>query len=168
MSYEYTIGQEPIPYQALADENLALKDEIQSLTARLAELETAYRSSKDREEHFIDAQKLAHVGSWERDLATNKLNWSDEVYHIYGLDPEEFEINFDEFLKKVHPRDIEKLNCAIKEALNGRFYEIEYGISWPSGEERLISAHGRAIFDEKNTPVRLRGVVQDITEHRKS
>ena len=68
---------------------------------------------KESEERLAEAQKIAHIGSWECNPVTNKLYWSDEVYRIFELDPQEFEQIHDAFFKYVHPEDREYVNHAI-------------------------------------------------------
>ena len=134
---------------------------------RTAELEEAYNSLKESEERLAEAQKIAHVGSYDWNIATNEEYWSDELYRIFGLDPQ-FELNHNTFLNCTHPEDLEYVSHAINEALNGKPYNIDYRIILPDGEERVIYSQGGVIFDEKNTPIRMRGIVQDITERKKA
>ena len=148
-----------------------LKDTLDNLEEkvkeRTVELEKAYKSLKESEERLAEAQKLAHVGSYDWDIATNEEYWSDELYRIFKLDPQ-FELNHNKFLNRIHPEDLEYLSHAINEALNGKSYNIDYRIILPDGEERVIYSHGGVIFDEKNRPIRMRGIVQDITERKKA
>ena len=148
-----------------------LKDTLDNLEEkvkeRTVELEKAYKSLKESEERLAEAQKLAHVGSYDWDIATNEEYWSDELYRIFKLDPQ-FELNHNKFLNRIHPEDLEYLSHAINEALNGKSYNIDYRIILPDGEERVIYSHGGVIFDEKNKPIRMRGIVQDITERKKA
>ena len=145
-----------------AHENLEEK-----VKERTAELQEAYNSLKESEERLADAQKIAHVGSWDWNIETNEEYWSDELYHIFGLDPH-FELNHNTFLNSIHPEDLDYVNNTIKEALNRKPYYIDYRIILPDGEERVIYSQGGAIFDEKNKPIRMRGIVQDITERKRA
>jgi PAS domain S-box-containing protein len=136
---------------------------------RTAELEKAYYSLKESETSLAEAQELAHIGSWERNLATNKLNWSDEMYRIFGLKPQEFEMTYAFLLSHyVHPDDRDYLDNAVKGALNGNPYCVDYHIILDNGEERIVHAKGAVIFDGQNKPVRIRGTTQDITESKKA
>jgi len=148
-----------------------LKDTLDNLEEkvkeRTAELDKAYKSLKESEERLAEAQKLAHVGSYDWDIATNEEYWSDELYRVFKLDPQ-FELNHNKFLNRIHPEDLEFLSHAINEALNGKPYNINYRKILPDGEERVIDSHGGVIFDEKNRPIRMRGIVQDITERKKA
>jgi PAS domain S-box-containing protein len=137
------------------------------IKVRTAELENAYILLKESEERLADAQKIAHVGSYDWNIATNEEYWSDELYHIFELYPQ-FELNHNTFLNRINPEDLDYVSHAINEALNGKPYNIDYRIILPDGEERVIYSQGGVIFDEKNTPIRMRGIVQDITERKKA
>jgi two-component sensor histidine kinase/GAF domain-containing protein len=132
---------------------------------RTEELEKAYVSLKESKKSLVDAQKIAHLGSYDWNVATNEEYWSDESYRIFGLDLQ-FDLNHNMFLSRINPEDLGYVNHAINEALNGKLYNIDYRIILPDGKERVIHSQGEVIFDEKNTPDRMRGVVQDITELR--
>ena len=71
---------------------------------RTAELEKAYNSLKESEKGLAEAQKMAHIGNWDWDIVTDKVYWSDEMYRIFGRNPQEFGATYDEFLSYVHPR----------------------------------------------------------------
>ena len=149
----------------------ALKKAHSNLEARVKErtdeLQKAYRSLKESEERLAEAQKLAHVGSYDWDIATNEEYWSEELFRIFGLDPQA-KINHNMFLEYINPEDLDHVNNAINKALSGKPYNIDYRIILPGGEERIIYSHGGVTFDEKNRPVKMRGIVQDITERKKA
>ncbi|AKB31881.1 sensory transduction histidine kinase [Methanosarcina siciliae HI350] len=150
----------------------ALKEAYDSLDEkvheRTEELEIAYNSLKESEKSLAEAQEMAHIGNWERDFESNEFHWSDEVYRIFGLKPQEFEVNYGLFLSYLHPDDQDYVNNAVKEALNGKPFDIDFRIILANGEERIAHAKGEVVFDEKNNPVRIRGITQDITEHKKA
>ena len=111
-----------------------------------------------------EAQAIAHVGSWERDLVTGEIIWTDEVYRIFGLKPRESEITFDKLLEMVHPDDRERLKRTVGEAIErGGDYSIEYRIVRPERTVRVVNVHARLAIDKDGRPVRLVGTVQDIT-----
>jgi PAS domain S-box-containing protein len=93
---------------------------------RTVELEKAYILSLENERRFNEAQKIAHIGSWDRDIVTGKLYWSDETYHIYGRSPQQFGATYDAFLSYVHSDDRDYVDNAVKEALKGKSYDIDY------------------------------------------
>jgi PAS domain S-box-containing protein len=90
------------------------------------------------------------------------------MYRIFGLDSLEFDATYHSFLYYVHPDDRDYVDNAVKKALNGEPYSIEYRIISPDGENRIVHSQAEVIFDEKHTPVRMRGVLQDITERKKA
>jgi PAS domain S-box-containing protein len=135
---------------------------------RTTELEEAYRALMENERRLSEAQKMAHIGNWDWDIVTNKPYWSDEMYRIFGLDLQESGLPYDEILSYVHPDDREYVDNAARRALNGEPYNIDYRIIRADGEKRVVHAQGEVIFREKNTPVRMRGTLQDITERKKA
>ncbi len=135
---------------------------------RTVQLEKAYKRLKESEIDLSEAQKMAHIGSWKWDIVTGELYWSDELYLIFGLDPQEFRPAYNSFFNYIHPGDRDFVDNAIKKALNGeQLYDNDHRIISADGEERIVHSHGEVIFDEKNTPVRMRGTLQDITERTK-
>jgi len=134
---------------------------------RTAELEKAYKSLKESEEGLAEAQKMAHIGSWEWNIATDEAHWSEEMYRIFGLCPQEA-MTYYKFLSYIHPDDRDSVHNSTKEAFNGNVYATEYRIVRPDGEERIVHSEKEVIFDEINNPVRIRGTIQDITERKKA
>jgi PAS domain S-box-containing protein len=150
----------------------ALKKAHDSLEERVKErteeLEKAYISLKESERSLAEAQEMAHIGNWERNFAINKLHWSNEMYRIFGLKPQEFEVNYGLFLKYVHPDYRDYVDNAFKEALNGKLFDTNFRIIPAHGDERIVHVKGEIVFDDNNNPVRIRGTTQDITEHKKA
>ncbi len=122
------------------------------------------------EESLEEAQRIAHLGNWNWNIVTNELHWSDEIYRIFGLKPNEFGASYDAFLKTVHPED----RKAVKEAVNNSLadpavkYSIEHRVVWPDGSERIVHERGKVTFDSESNPIRMIGTVHDITELKKS
>jgi PAS domain S-box len=135
---------------------------------RTAELEKAYNSLKESEKGLAEAQKMAHIGNWEWDIATDKAYWSEEMYHIFGHDPQELAPPYNKFLNYIHPDDRNYVNNAAEKAINGKPYSIDYRIVLVNGEERTVHMQSEVTFDEENIPARLKGIVQDITERKRT
>lgn len=144
------------------------EDLEEKIKERTAELEKSYNSLKESEKRLSEAQKMAHLGSWERDIATDEIYWSDEAYRIYGLSPQELRITYNMFLSFVHPGDRDYVDNTVKKALDGKPYSIDFRIISVGGIERIVHSQGEVIFDEQNKPVRAKGTVQDITEQKKA
>lgn len=135
---------------------------------RTAELENAYNSLKKSEESLSEAQKMAHLGNWEWDATTNDTYWSEELYRIFRRAPQQGGAPYQDFLRYVHPDDREYVDNASRNALNGIPYSIDFRIILANGEERTVHMQSEVILDKNNIPVRIKGIVQDITEHKKS
>jgi len=136
------------------------------LTRTLSEREALMSSLRQSEQRLARSQEIAHLGSWELDLAQNVLTWSDEVYRIFGIQPQEFAATYENFLEVVHPDDRAAVNEAYSASLReGRdSYEIEHRVIQKStGEIRHVHERCEHFRDEKGTIVRSVGMVHDIT-----
>ncbi|MFC1673930.1 PAS domain-containing protein [Pseudomonadota bacterium] len=119
----------------------------------------------EREKDLSHAQHIAGMGSWSLDLTTNALTWSDEIYLIFGLHPQEFEATYEAFLDAVYPDDRDAVKKAVTNALELQSpYSISHRIVTPDGVKRTVQEQGEVLFDDAGAPVRMIGTVQDITE----
>ncbi|PAV13019.1 hypothetical protein ASJ81_18975 [Methanosarcina spelaei] len=137
----------------------------EKIIERTVELEKAYSYLKESEKSLAEAQQIAHIGNWNWNIVNNKLVWSDELYRIFGLKPKELEVTYELFLTYVHPDDRDYVNIAFKIALTGEPFDIIYRIILADGSKRVVHAKTEVIFD-KDSPVRMRGTVQDITDRK--
>ncbi|NLY89672.1 MAG: PAS domain-containing protein [Firmicutes bacterium] len=110
------------------------------------------------------AQKVARVGSWNLDLATNIMLWTDETYRIFGLQPGT-PVNYDRFLQKIHPGDREYVERKWRAALAGKPYEIEHRII-VNGQVKWVREKAEVETDKRGNPLRAIGTVQDITVYK--
>ena len=119
------------------------------------------------ERQLSAAQQIAHIGSWEWEIATNTVNWSDELYRIYGLEPQSCVITFDSFLARVHPDDRVRVQREVAAALErgGRFAYPER-ILRPDGAIRELESVGEVAHDDHGRVVGLIGTCRDVTEER--
>ena len=114
-----------------------------------------------------EAQAVAHVGSWEWDVATDTVLWSGELYKIYGLDPPTFRPSYAAFLDRVHPDDRALVEGSIGGAFtSGTVFEFDHRIRRPDGAIRRLYCRGEVERDEAGHPVRMTGIGQDVTEAR--
>ena len=122
---------------------------------------------QDSKAKLEDAQRITHVGYWEWDLLTDRVNWSDETYRIYGLRPQERPIDIAVLRQMIHPGDLEFVFRTAEDALRGGARpNIEHRIVRPSGEVRTVYSQGDMKRDVSGRPYQMFGTVQDIT-HRK-
>lgn len=111
------------------------------------------------------AQRLAHIGDWEMNLLEDKLVWSDEVYHIFGLEPQEFEANFQAYMSHIHPDDQAYVQETYFTSLNERStYHIFHRIVTKDGTVKHVECHGESFYNEAGIPTHSIGTVQDITQ----
>ncbi|HYE53198.1 MAG TPA: PAS domain-containing protein, partial [Chitinophagaceae bacterium] len=114
---------------------------------------------------YKEAQALSHIGNWTWIIKENKILWTDELYRIYGLEPQSEEISFEKYSTFVHPEDKEELFNTIQNALVTRQgYDIHHRIVLADGTIRHVHAKGGVQLDEQGQPERMVGTAQDVTE----
>jgi sigma-B regulation protein RsbU (phosphoserine phosphatase) len=114
---------------------------------------------------LAEAQAIAHLGSWEWDVLTDVVTWSDEMYRIYGLEPGSRSVDFTTFLDFVHPDDRQLVDNAVREAFaTASSFEFEHRIIRPDSGQRRLHARGRAIADESGAVIRMVGTGHDTTD----
>jgi PAS domain S-box-containing protein len=134
----------------------------------ISDRKRAERELESSREGLATAQQLAHLGSWEWEIATGALTWSDETYRILGLDRDRFVPTRRAFLRCVHPADRERVDNATRNALqDGSSRELEYRIVRPDGEVRVLSGRGEVVLGEGGRAVRMFGTALDITEQKR-
>jgi PAS domain S-box-containing protein len=122
---------------------------------------------RDRESQLAEAQRLAHLGSWELDLGSDIVTWSDEACRVYGLDPRTCVPSYDLLVAALHPDDRETALRAIAEAREKLTpYSYEHRIVRVDGEVRWIVGRFEVAKDDDGRPVRLVGTIQDVTERK--
>jgi PAS domain S-box-containing protein len=132
---------------------------------------TDYRRAEDTllktEERLNLALDAAYMGVWEWNIQTNAIIWSPECYKIYGV--KSSDKTFKSFINLLHPEDADRIKTMIDKALADRTAQAsEYRIIRPSGEVVWISDLGQVFFDETGKPLRMVGIVQDITERKRA
>jgi len=116
-----------------------------------------------------DIQRNAEAGNWWTNLLFDTVYWSEEMFHIFGLDPQSEPPTYEENRKIIHPDDWELFDTAVNKCLsNGIDYDLEFRIFKPSGEIRYINAKGSAEKDSNGAVKRLVGMTQDITARKET
>ena len=122
---------------------------------------------KTREKQLADSQRIAHIGSWEHNLTTGQVVWSDELFRLMGLDPQKDPADFKRFFEMIHPDDRPVLKKAIDETvMTGKRFSVDYRFNLPDGGTRILHAQAELRTDETGTQDILSGTGQDITERR--
>jgi PAS domain S-box-containing protein len=146
---------------------LLVDERTQKLQQEIAERKTAEEALRASETSLAHAQRIARLGNWDLDLVKNDLHWSDEVYRIFGLTPDECSPTREAFLGAVHPDDRGFVRKSVDEALKqGNPYDIDHRIILPDGSERIVHEQAEVVFDENGRAAWMVGTVQDITERQ--
>jgi signal transduction histidine kinase len=136
------------------------------LGASLEERDRAAEELRTTAARLAEAQQLAHVGSWEWDVVTDRVTWSDELYRIYRVAPGAA-LDLASFLEHVHPEDRERVRRVVEAAVDERrAFEVLHKIVLSDGSERSVVGRGHVVADTDGRLVRMAGTAQDVTEQR--
>jgi PAS domain S-box-containing protein len=170
------VGNKVVGQIALANSDRAYSDRDLDAIGRMAKLyalavermrrQTALKTSEER---YALAQKAANIGSWDWNIVTGKLLWSERIEPMFGFAKGQFASTYEAFLQSVHPDDrdfvVNSVNACVE---GGADYRIEHRIVWPDGMVRWVSETGDVMRDAGGKAVRMLGVVQDITDRRQA
>jgi PAS domain S-box-containing protein len=119
------------------------------------------------EERLAEAHRIAHIGTWQWDLVTNELYWSDEIYVIFGLDKSLFSPSYPLFLERIAPEDRKFVEDAVAFSIaENQPYDIEHRIVLSDNSIRHVREWGKNYYSEDGKPIRMAGTVQDITDQK--
>ncbi len=144
------------------------EDLIISFARDITERKNFEESLLKNQKLLLESQRIAKIGSWELDLATQEFFWSKETYQIYDYEQDSF-VTFESFKKKVHQDDLHLVENHYNKTLEeGVFRDIKIRIITSNGVLKWVIIAGEIIFDDNNKPVKNIGIVQDITEQKKA
>ncbi len=165
---------------ASKEETQSLNDELQTVNNELhvhqvelskqnAELKKKEETLRKASDHLEIAQKAAGAGMWDWDIATGRIEWSRQLFELFGLDPDKSVASFDAWRAIIHPEDRENASLRIDQALKTRgLLANEYRIIRPDGRLCWIGAVGQGIYDEQGKPVRMAGICIDISVRKQT
>jgi len=158
---------EDVCRRVAAEEDLLRRNaELSDLNARLNEMQSRLLRS---ETALKDAQKLAHLGSWELDFATGSLTSSEECCNIFEFDRDGHDIGYEKFAAAIHPDDIGFAKRAYAASLKERrAYHLEFRLLFDAGRVKWVHEHCTTIFDATGKPLRSIGTTQDISERKQA
>jgi PAS domain S-box-containing protein len=124
------------------------------------------RDLQESKAKLEEAQRITHVGYWEWDILTGRVNWSDETYRIYGMQPQERPMDIAACQEKIYPEDWQR---GMEEALGrGARFNAECRVIRPTGEVRIAHFQGHVKMDASGRPYNMFGTVQDITDRKRA
>ncbi|HEX9455692.1 MAG TPA: sigma 54-interacting transcriptional regulator [Candidatus Binatia bacterium] len=136
------------------------------LTRDITERKRAEEELRRSEAYLAEGQKLSHTGSWAWNISTGEIFWSQEHFHIFGLDPEKSTPSYEMFFEMLHPEDRQSVRVSLDRAVRERNdFENEYRIVRPDGTITYVRSLAHPAFDESGEVKEYVGTVIDITEH---
>ncbi|MBE9103557.1 PAS domain-containing protein [Nostoc cf. edaphicum LEGE 07299] len=151
-----------------------------SIALRQAELyQQAQRELKERQQVEVElrqsqerlrlALSASRMGTWNWNIQTGKISWSDNLEALFGLEPGEFDGSFEMFAARVHPKDRDRVLAAVNRAVaTGEDYDIEFRVVYPNGTIRWALSQGKVFYDQDGQPIQMAGIDLDITERKQS
>ncbi|MCG6968667.1 MAG: PAS domain S-box protein [Gammaproteobacteria bacterium] len=122
---------------------------------------------QESEQRLKEAQRIACIGNWQWHTGDGTLEWSEEIFRIFGRDPHDFHPTYEQFLSLIHPDDLQRINLSEQQAFSeGKPYSIDHRIVLPDGGLRWVHEEAIAVLDENGNPLKLTGTMQDITERK--
>ncbi|MEB3884205.1 MASE1 domain-containing protein [Lyngbya sp. CCY1209] len=148
---------------ALVSEHKKTQLQLQKINSELEE------RIQRRTALLLEAQRVAHVGNWEYDLETGQITWSEEVFHIFGLNPTQETPDFDQFQQLIHPEDREIFLTAIARVIETKQpAQFDYRIVRPDGSIRFAEAKTKPLVDSEGRVTCLFGTVLDMTQRKQT
>ena len=127
---------------------------------------TALRKSEER---LTLSQRFANIGTWDWDISTNNIFWSDQIWPLFGYTKEVTETTYDNFLSAIHPDDRQKVIEAVNNCIEkAEVYNIEHRVIWPDGSIHWVHESGDVIRSDDNKALHMLGMVQDIDVRKKA
>jgi PAS domain S-box-containing protein len=157
--------------ETFSEDDLSLMKAVTDQVAAAMVRMRSTRALRESEEQLKRAQEIAHLGSWDLDLVGNHLSWSDEVYRIFGLRPQEFAATYEAFLDAIHPDDRSAVDAAYSGSVREgkQSYEIEHRVlRKATGEVRWVHERCEHVRDASGAIVRSIGMVHDVTERKRA
>lgn len=144
---------------------IRLSGTVQDITD-LKEVEAALKKSEQR---LNLSQRFANIGTWDWNIKTNEIFWSERISPLFGGEQAELETSYDSFLNAVHPDDRQKVVEAVSKCIeHGMEYDIEHRVVWQDGTVRWVHELGDTVRDQDGNPTNMLGVVQDITRRKEA
>jgi PAS domain S-box-containing protein len=158
----------------LEDLNETIEQTVAERTVDLTQENRERRQAEEQlrksQSQLAQAQQIARMGSWEWDLASDKVAWSEETQRLYGRKPEDLGSSMETCLEdRVHPDDRSRVKKIMEESLRTRQpFVCDHRVILPDGTERVMQGRGEILVNEQGEPIKMFGIVQDITEAKRA
>jgi PAS domain S-box-containing protein len=154
--------------RALKPEELELAGVIAAQVAFAVARTRAEARARRSEKRLRFALEAAHMGTWDWDLETNRVRWSDNLERIHGLPPGTFDGTIASYEREIHPADRERVLASARRALEeGVAHDVEYRIVAPDGTVRWVEGKGQVEYDN-GRPAAMTGVCMDVTRRKEA
>ncbi|MCW9057866.1 MAG: response regulator [Gammaproteobacteria bacterium] len=146
------LDESGLPYQYIS---------IRTDITHVKQSEVALRASEER---LRRSQIYANIGTWDWNIQTGELYWSERIGPLFGYPEGDLETSYENFLNAVHPDDRQAVLDAVQDCIEkGAEYKLEHRCVWPDGTVRWLLEKGDVVRDPQGKPLHMLGVVQDIT-----
>ncbi|MEG4842194.1 PAS domain S-box protein [Microcoleus sp. B9-D4] len=151
------------------EEDVTVMERIAQKTWLAVERSRAEERLRESEAHLQLAVKIGRMGTWDWDMQTDALLWSEGHFTILGLQPKECEPSYEVWASAVHPDDLAKTEAKLQQAIGDKAeYHHEYRLRWSDGSIHWVEARGQFTYDSQGNPKHSIGVVIDITERKQA
>lgn len=151
------------------EEDRVLMERIAQKTWLAVERSRAEEKLRESEAHLQLAVKIGRMGTWEWDMQTDALLWSEGHFTILGLQPNECEPSYEVWANRVHPNDLAEVEAKVQRAIaEKKEYHHEYRLRWSDGSIHWVEARGEFTYDSQGNPKHSIGVVINITERKQA
>ena len=142
---------------------------ISGTTHDITDRKRAEQAMWRSEARLANAQRIAQLGNWDWNIETDEVWWSDEVYRVFGIEPGGVVEGYDGFLAAVHGDDRARFEEIVGGGLRNRTpFALDHRILRPSGEVRYVHQQAEVVYDDDGTPIRMAGVVHDVSERKRT
>jgi PAS domain S-box-containing protein len=141
----------------------------EELKCHIDEVEAREKELKISLDRLNEAQQLARIGSWEWHIPENKIEWTDELYRLYGLERASSQASYEKYLQLIHPEDADFVNNQVQKAYQDHQpFDFFHRIIRPDGSTRILHSRGTVLLNDEGAPVKMTGTAQDVTEKKQS
>jgi len=161
-------GETPLAHASGTNVVLILEGLLAGVTISVLLLGAVLAERGRAEAELAEAQALAHLGNWSWDIGAGTISWSDELYRLFGLEPQSQRFDFEGYLGLLHPDDRELARAVIERTYtSGEPFAFEHRVLLPGGGVRWLYGRGQMTSDAAGKPARMTGTAEDITERKK-